>query len=80
MKVFTDYPFEELNDTTGQSAPLREMTLLQYDGDKYCKLQFENIQLECKSGYIYVFKKRTNGKVILYPITQQELSLYVSNS
>jgi hypothetical protein len=36
LDAFTDYPFEELNDTAGEKAPIRKCTILTWDRNKYC--------------------------------------------
>lgn len=51
--LYTDYPFTELGDTPGQSAPIREVRVLSYDGDKYCRVLVDGHKLEVKAGYIY---------------------------
>ena len=53
MKFWTDYPIEELGDTPGMLAPIRQVTLLSYDGDKYVKVEVAGIKTEFKSGYLY---------------------------
>lgn len=62
MRGWTDYPFEELGDIPNQEAPIREVHLLSYDGDKYVTVQFQGIVKEIKRGYIYMEPGRT-GKV-----------------
>jgi hypothetical protein len=53
MKAYTDYPFIELGDTEGQRAPVREIKVLSYDGDKYCRVLVDRVDAEIKAGYIY---------------------------
>lgn len=53
MKAWTDYPFVELGDTPHQKAPIREVEVLGYDGDRYCDIIVEDIQLSVKRGYLY---------------------------
>ena len=53
MKAFTDYPIIELGDIAGEEAPVREVDILSYDGNKYCKVLVEGVILEIKSGYLY---------------------------
>ena len=50
---FTDYPFTELGDQPNKKAPVREIKILEYDGDKYVKIEVEGVISEIKSGYIY---------------------------
>lgn len=53
MKAWTDYPFRELGDTPNQAAPVREIDVISYDGDKYCLVSVQGHKTEIKSGYIY---------------------------
>lgn len=53
MKAWTDYPFTALGDTSGQIAPIREIEVLSYDRDKYCRVRVEGHEDEIKAGYIY---------------------------
>lgn len=51
--AYTDYPFEVLGDKLGELAPVRQCIILDYDGDKYCKIAIANRQHEVKAGYLY---------------------------
>ena len=53
MKAWTDYPFPELGDTPGREAPVREITVLSCDGNKYCRIAVDDVESEIKAGYIY---------------------------
>jgi hypothetical protein len=65
MRAWTDYPFTWLGDTAHKVAPVREIRVLEYDGNKYCRVRVvtdEPIVLagrglnyfdEIKSGYVY---------------------------
>ena len=53
MKAYTDYPFEELGDKPGSPAPIREIEVLSYDGDKYCEIRVDGLKTSIKAGYIY---------------------------
>lgn len=53
MKAWTDYPFEWLGDTLHELAPVREIEVLSYDGDKRCRILVAGREEEIKSGYIY---------------------------
>jgi len=53
ISCWTDYPFEELRDIAGKKAPMRQVTVLSYDGDKYCKVFCNALVLEVKAGYLY---------------------------
>jgi hypothetical protein len=62
IDAFTDYPFTELGDVAGKKAPIRQVKILTYDWNKYCKVlvlfKDEDGDLRghldsVKSGYIY---------------------------
>lgn len=53
MKAFTDYPFSQLGDIPYENAPIRECTVISYDGDKYCIIQIGHKKLSVKAGYLY---------------------------
>lgn len=76
MKAWTDYPFTWLGDIAGQKAPVREIEVLSYDDDKYCKIKVGDGEDEIKSGYIYQHAGRL-GEVPT--ITQKQLAALVSN-
>jgi len=51
MIAWTDYPLypEEAN----KEAPIREVVVISYDGDKYAVIQFESEKIQIKAGYLY---------------------------
>jgi len=53
MKAWTDYPITRLGDIEGRVAPVRQCTVLSYDGNKYCRVRVGRYVEEIKSGYIY---------------------------
>lgn len=54
MKGFTDHPFEFLGDTLGKHAPLREINILWWDGDKYATIEVNKEWItKIKVGYCY---------------------------
>lgn len=53
MKAWTDYPFTWLGDTAWQKAPVREIEVLSYDDNKYCRIKVGGGEDEIKAGYIY---------------------------
>lgn len=53
MKAYTDYPFEFLGDEPYKTAPIRECTVVNYDGNKYCDILVEGRKANIKAGYIY---------------------------
>ena len=74
MKAWTDYPFPYLGDTAGQKAPVREIEVLSYDDDKYCRIKVCGQEDEIKAGYIYQSEGRL-GEVP--PITGEQLAALV---
>ena len=72
MKAWTDYPFIELGDAASKSAPVREIQVISYDGDKYCRVQVEGLEHEIKSGYVYT-KAGVYGQVP--KITRRQLAM-----
>ena len=62
MKAFTDYPFAELCDEPYKNAPVREVEVLSYDGNKYCRIKVWGVETEVKAGYLYLAAGR-HGEV-----------------
>lgn len=60
MRAYTDYPILELGDISGEEAPIREVKILYYDGDKRCKVIVEGVQEEIKTGYLYTAPVRSD--------------------
>ena len=59
MEAWTDYPFLALGDPPRQKAPIRKVTVVSYDGDKYCKVRVDGITESVKAGYLY----KTAGRI-----------------
>ena len=72
MKAWTDYPFTWLGDEPGKEAPVREIEVVSYDDDKYCRIKVCGGEDEIKSGYIYQREGRY-GEVP--PITRRQLAM-----
>ena len=53
MKYYTDYPFVSLGDEPYRIAPVREIEIIEYDGNKYVKILVGGIEEKVKAGYIY---------------------------
>ncbi|WP_415913353.1 hypothetical protein [Neptuniibacter sp. QD37_11] len=51
--IYTDYPFVELGDTPGETAPVRRVQLLAFDGNKYARILAEGKEVEVKYSYLY---------------------------
>ena len=67
--AFTDMPFEVLGDIPHQVAPIRQIELLAYDGDKYVTARSGEHIVELKSGYVYTEQGRCgNVDTISYDI------------
>lgn len=56
LRAYTDYPFGKLGDAPGQKAPMREVLVISYDGDRCCRVLVEGDVLEVKAGYLYAEK------------------------
>ena len=73
MKAWTDYPFEQLGDEAFKCAPVREVEVISYDDNKYCKVKIKGYRyaLEVKSGYLY----QTEGRLgQVQAITQEQIN------
>jgi hypothetical protein len=57
-QFYTDYPFTELGDEPNKEAPVREVYLIGFDGDKYVDVLVEGRMSSVKYGYIYREAKR----------------------
>ena len=77
MKAWTDYPFTWLGDEAGKQAPVREIEVLSYDGDKYCRIRVCGGEDEIKAGYIYQHEGRYGD---VPTITGQQLEMLVHNT
>ena len=60
---YTNYPLNELGDIPHQQAPLRKVKLIDFDGDKWCRVEVEGIVANVK--YFYLCK--------LTPLTFEQL-------
>lgn len=67
MKFWTDYPFDRLGDIPYEKAPVREIEVLSYDNNKYCKIKVEGLYEEIKTGYIYQKKGRYGEVPMISP-------------
>lgn len=71
-KWYTDYPIFEKE--RGKKAPIREIKVLHYDGDKYCRVEYQDRLFTIKTGYINPKPERLNTK---YPCKRFKLMLKV---
>jgi hypothetical protein len=53
IPAYTDYPLIEFGDIGGEEAPIRECTIVGYDGDKYCTVLVDGLSTAVKKGYLY---------------------------
>lgn len=51
--AYTNYPFTILGDKAFEKAPMREVTVIGYDNDKYCEIVVNGINQSIKAGYLY---------------------------
>ena len=72
MRAYTDMPIRELGDFSGKPAPVREVEVVSYDGNKYCHVRIQKLDLEIKAGYLYTQPGRC-GEVP--PLTRRQLAL-----
>lgn len=72
---YTDYPIQELGDILGKAGPVRECSLLSYDGDKYVDILVEGVEKSIKRFYVFTREGETGGYKSLYttPVTDVEL-------
>ncbi len=75
LKAWTDYPFVELGDEEYQEAPVREIIVLEYDGDKYVDIIVEGVKTSIKSGYIYA-KEGRYGEVPRINFPRKHIGLF----
>jgi hypothetical protein len=74
MIAFTDYPITELGDTPYVEAPIRQVSVVYYDGEEYCLVEVAGMLLKyIKAGYLYEQYGR-NGDV---PVIQVHKAPFV---
>ena len=73
MKAWTDYPIVELGDAPHVEAPIREVEILSYDGDKYCRVLVDGVEKSIKAGYLYRAPGRCSVKPYAEPVTREQL-------
>lgn len=56
MKVRTDYPLYK--HEYGKKAPIRVVTIVDYDANKYCKVMYDGETYSVKRGYLYVNSRK----------------------
>lgn len=73
MRALTDYPIVSLGDRPHSEAPVREVEVLSYDGDKYCRVRVGGVEESIKSGYIYQLPGRCSNQPPPVPLTREQL-------
>lgn len=74
-KAWTDYPFVELGDIPNIIAPIREVEIVLYDGNKYVDIIVEGMKTSIKAGYIYTQPGRV-GTALAFKFPRKHISLY----
>lgn len=71
ITCWTDYPMKELGDIPGKPAPIRRVTVIDFDLDKYAYVRTkEGHEESVKAGYLY----REQGRCgIVKPISFRKL-------
>lgn len=70
ITAWTDYPFVELGDEPNKIAPIRQVLVTSYDGDKYATVIVEEVESSLKCGYLYIQPGRLGS---VKTISQHEL-------
>ena len=73
MRAWTDYPIVSLGDRPHSDAPVREVEVLSYDGDKYCRVRVGGVEESIKSGYLYQLPGRCNNQTPPVQLTREQL-------
>jgi hypothetical protein len=70
MRAWTDYPFTELGDIPNTEAPVREVSVVAYDMDKYVLLAVPGVKelIGVKRCYVYE-KPGILGEVPKFDVT-----------
>jgi hypothetical protein len=72
MKAWTDYPFTGLGDIPGYDAPVRQIEVFLYDGDKYCTVKVYDLEHEAEIKRCYIYQK--SGRLGEVPaVTEKQL-------
>lgn len=63
LKGYTDYPIFELGDVPGETATVREVEVLTFDGNKYCTVRVggegsRGVIETLKAGYVFTVPGR----------------------
>lgn len=53
MIAFTDYPILQLGDKPRTQAPIRQVKIISYDGDKRCRVMIADLEFDIKCCYLY---------------------------
>ena len=69
---FTDCPLNELGDVPHQQAPVRKVKLLDFDGDKWCKVIVEDEDEVVDIKYFYLYANLCDYEN-LKPISREQV-------
>lgn len=58
MQGWTDYPMKIFGDNPGEEAPIRQVEVIGWDGDKYALVRCMGLLLNLKISYIYNYHGR----------------------
>ena len=73
MRAWTDYPILALGDRPHMEAPVREVEVISYDGDKYCRVRVGGVEESIKAGYLYQLPGRCNKQPPPVQLTREQL-------
>ena len=73
MRAWTDYPIVSLGDKPHSEAPVREVEVMSYDGDKYCLVRVGGVEESIKSRYIYQLPGRCSNQPPPAQLTREQL-------
>lgn len=55
-QLLTDYPL--FKEEYGRAGPFRLVTVKDYDGNKYCTIEYNGVEYSIKAGYLYRSRRR----------------------
>lgn len=70
QRAYTDYPILELGDEPQQRAPIRQVNIVAYDGNKYATIEVtegeRTVTTEIKAGYLYKNARRYGDPDVIH--------------
>lgn len=73
---FSDYPLKELDPDPQAEIPIRKVRILEYDGDKWCKVEVIDEGIIVNLKYLYLYETEDdlmNDRHITYADVLEEL-------